>query len=407
MDAQALGRYLRETREAKELTLEDAEQALRIRSRILESFELGDFTVADASPVQIRGFIRNYAHYLGLDEERIIQFYESALLELEQSRRGKKRGKRDSQTRPLVAPRAITDTNPSLPVVPTVVERRNGGTGILVRLVMILIALAALSVIVLVVVALVNEIQADTQVTPVAPDLLAQLPPSPIFTLAPTFTPRPTLTLIPGAQQNFSGSGILVTMEITQRTWLRVVVDNVETYIGVARPGDIIEYPAQAVITVTASNAEALDVVYNGQPQGVLGGRGQKVDLTFTPEGMDVVSSPGFGPTAEFSPTPFPTSAVDLGATIQALTPTSTPGPSPTPTNTPTITLTPSNTFTPSDTPTSTSTPTNTLPPTSTPTLTHTPLPTDTPIPTATPSPTAVLPPRVTPENQPPTKGGA
>jgi len=54
MDALALGRYLREAREAKELTLEDAERTLRIRRRVLEAFELGDFNVIDASPVQIR-----------------------------------------------------------------------------------------------------------------------------------------------------------------------------------------------------------------------------------------------------------------------------------------------------------------------------------------------------------------
>lgn len=61
MDALALGRYLREAREAKELTLDDAERTLRIRQRVLEAFELGDFRVMDASPVQIRGFIGNYA----------------------------------------------------------------------------------------------------------------------------------------------------------------------------------------------------------------------------------------------------------------------------------------------------------------------------------------------------------
>ena len=41
MDAQALGRYLRETREAKELTLDEAARALRIRQRVLELFEAG------------------------------------------------------------------------------------------------------------------------------------------------------------------------------------------------------------------------------------------------------------------------------------------------------------------------------------------------------------------------------
>lgn len=55
MDALALGRYLRETRETKELTLEDAEATLHIRRRILEAFELGDFTVSGVSDVQVRG----------------------------------------------------------------------------------------------------------------------------------------------------------------------------------------------------------------------------------------------------------------------------------------------------------------------------------------------------------------
>ena len=59
MDAQALGRYLRQSRDAKELTLEEAERALHIRRRVLDSFELGDFNIPDMSVVQIRGFIRN------------------------------------------------------------------------------------------------------------------------------------------------------------------------------------------------------------------------------------------------------------------------------------------------------------------------------------------------------------
>src|SRR5262245_22442097 len=129
MDAQALGRYLRQSREAKELTLEEAEQALRIRRRILESFELGEFSLPDFSPVQIRGFMRNYAHYLGLDEERVLEYSAAALLEGTRRGRRKKKSKRTEQPSASssarstqsgipVAPRSITDTNPSLPVVP-------------------------------------------------------------------------------------------------------------------------------------------------------------------------------------------------------------------------------------------------------------------------------------------------
>jgi hypothetical protein len=151
---------------------------------------------------------------------------------------------------------------------------------------------------------------------------------------------------------------------------------------------------------VTASNAEALNVTYNGQRQATFGGRGQRVDIVFTEDNVEITTGPGFDPTSEFSPTPLPTSDIDVGALIAELTPTNTPGPSPTATLTPSVTFTPSNTPLPSDTPTVTFTPSNT--PTETDTPTITPTPTD----TLTPTPTAILPPRVTQEGLPPTKEG-
>ncbi|MBI5671605.1 MAG: DUF4115 domain-containing protein [Chloroflexi bacterium] len=414
MDAQSLGRYLRETREARELTLDDAEQSLRIRRRILESFELGDFTVRDASAVQIRGFIRNYARYLGLDEDRVVAHYDASLVEA-QRRNGKRRGKRDTQPFAPVGPRSITDTNPALPpvVVAPVRERRGS---FLNTLALLLVALAAVAVIVFVAAQLITQ-PPDTTVPP-GPDgdILVELPSSPTFTPMPTFAigPTPTPLAIAGAAQVYDGRGVLVTINMVQRSWLRIISDGVEQFAGVARPGQPpLEYRANESVSITASNAEALVVTYNGQPQGAFGGRGQKVDITFTMNGVQVSSGPGFDPTSEFTPTPPPTSAIDVQGMIAALTPSNTPGPSPTASDTPTasftptITLTPSITPTPSDTPTITPTPSNTAPPTNTLPPTRTPLPTSTPTATRTPlppTPTAVLPPRVTQEGLPPTK---
>lgn len=398
MDAQALGRYLRESREARELTLDDAEQALRIRRRILEAFEQGDFAVADASYPQIRGFIRNYARYVGLDEERVAQLYDAALLESKRGkRRGKRRkGKRGTQPLDLAAPRSITDTDPSLPAVTMgAYDQPRRGRSLLTTLVMLLVGLAALAVIVFVTAQLLQQSAQDAAVTGTGSNILAQLPPSPTFTPFVTNTPLPSPTPLRRAQQAYTGQGILVTIEITQRSWIRLVADDVEQFVGIATPGMILEYPAQSRITVTASNAEGLLVTYNGQTQPTLGGRGQKVDLTFTVDNMDVAFGPGFEPTPEFSPTPLPTSAIDVGALIAALTPSNTPGPSPTPTDTP------SDMPTPSDTPTITPTPSDT------PTATDTPSITPTPTETLTPTPTAILPPRVTQEGLPPTKEGA
>ncbi len=387
MDAQSLGRYLRESRTAREITLDDAESVLRIRRRVLEAFEAGDFDATDASPVQVRGFIRNYAAFLGLDPDRVVEYYEVAIRGGGRKRRFLRRKRKTSE--PL-APLKITDTPPSLPAVtfPDREYARPGG-GFLNRLVIILLSLAAVVVIVFVTVQLV--IIPGTMPDPysVPPEVL-QIQVAPTLTLLPTFTPANLPTEVPSPQQAYTGQGVMVTIEFSQRSWVRLSTDGIERYTGIALPEvTVLEYQANERIDVTAGNAGGLIVVYNGQAQGSFGRRGQQVDITFMPDRMDVSSAPGFEPTPEYSPTPEPTSE-SLAATLLAeLTPSNTPGPSPTPT------------LTPSETPTLTYTPTATFTPSITPT------PSDTPTITPTPSPTAILPPRVTQPNLTPTKDGA
>ena len=264
---------------------------------------------------------------------------------------------------------------------------------------MLLVAVAALAIIAFVVVQLIGTPEDTSNEDPAGLEILGNLPSSPTYTPIPTLTPAPTLTPILGPQQNYNGQGVLVTIEFTQRTWIRISSDGVERYVGIALPDQPpLEYPASNNVTVTASNAEALQVVWNGQAQPIFGGRGQKVDIVFGLTDIQVSSGPGFDATSEFTPTALPTSGIDVNAAIAALTPTVTPGPSPTPTLTPTITPTPS------DTPTTTPTPSDTPTETSTPTLTYTPTITPSPTLTLTPTATAILPPRVTQEGLPPTK---
>jgi cytoskeletal protein RodZ len=64
----SLGQTLRAAREGKRWDLARAERETRIRARYLAALEAGDY--ADLpDPVYTRGFIRNYARWLGLDPE--------------------------------------------------------------------------------------------------------------------------------------------------------------------------------------------------------------------------------------------------------------------------------------------------------------------------------------------------
>jgi len=65
-----------EARLARGISLEEAERATKIRRRYLEAIEAGDFAQLPDGPPG-RGFVRNYARYLGLDPEAAIHLLES------------------------------------------------------------------------------------------------------------------------------------------------------------------------------------------------------------------------------------------------------------------------------------------------------------------------------------------
>lgn len=435
MDLLSLGRYLRESREAHERTLEDAEAALKIRRRILESFEAGEFDQPDLSTVQVRGFIRNYARYLSLDGDKIVGYYEAAKLEASQPAKSRQRHeprpkrRRNKQTvapvpdpqrqsdEQLVAAKSITDTDPSLPTVPDtyltlndeIELRRRRRLNTLNRTVIFLVSAAALSLSALVAYQIVQR-PTGAIIVETVPDIL--LEPS----LTPTFTPLPSATSIQQAfaptqqlppTQIYSGQGIMVSVLMRQRTWIRVVADGEERFVGVAPPDSTLPViEALQRVEITASNADALLITYNGQPQRSFGQRGQRIDIVFTATGVEVSSGITFEPTSVATATFVPTADIDVGALIEAQTPTITPGPSLTPTLTQLPTLTPIPSVTPTFTPPPTNTPTITPTEGPSPTATATVTPTITQTPSVTPTSTVVLPPRNTPVNLTPTKDG-
>lgn len=69
-----LGSWLVRAREARGLTLEDAERDTRISRRYLQALEAEQFEVIPA-PVYARGFLRSYSQYLGLDPEDMLALF--------------------------------------------------------------------------------------------------------------------------------------------------------------------------------------------------------------------------------------------------------------------------------------------------------------------------------------------
>ena len=302
MDAAALGRYLRESREARELSLDDAVQKLRIRKPTLEAFERGEFQVGE-STVQVRGMLRNYARFLQLDEERVLQFYESSL---DNDRRKRRRGHK-KKTQELAAPRKITDTPPALPAVK--LERPATGGGIFAFLRVMAMLLVSAASIVIIAFVVYDTIFNENSVTEVAdadlaPLLVQSLTPTQTYT--PTWTPPPTRSAEEISALNIV-SGVQIILEMTQRSWVQITVDDVERYTGILEPGERQRYDANQSVEINAANAAALAINFNGLEQPTFGERGERIILTFTQNGVFADGESALSPTPTATFTAIPT----------------------------------------------------------------------------------------------------
>lgn len=71
-----LAKRIREAREAKGLTALDVERAMHIRSRYIKAIDAGDFAQLPDGPAG-RGFVKNYARFVGLDSEEALSLFEA------------------------------------------------------------------------------------------------------------------------------------------------------------------------------------------------------------------------------------------------------------------------------------------------------------------------------------------
>lgn len=71
---ESVGELLRSEREAQEKTLDDVAKATKMSAGILEAIESDRFSVLPA-PVYVKGHLRTYARFLGLDEDDVIDKY--------------------------------------------------------------------------------------------------------------------------------------------------------------------------------------------------------------------------------------------------------------------------------------------------------------------------------------------
>jgi len=355
----ALGEQLKAVRLERGLSLQEVAEKTRIRQRFLEGFEVGR-PDPSLTPVQVSGFLRNYATYLHLDLDAMLLAYRHALANSPKSGLFRKKSQTPPPSAPLIPIRGASPvkTPPqALPKVPTspistVVPPVGGGfqlsllTGLGGLLVLGLALGAGFTLLNL----LGSDLtQAESTRAPAPLVIQVNTPtvdPKGGVTLAPSLTPTasspsaagfliPTLTpLGTTAALNLEGaSGLSLSILAVQRSWVRVVLDGQVAYEGILRPDTQLDnLRATESITLRTANAGGLEVLLNNQPLGVLGGRGQLYEQTFTLAGL-ALSTPNLPPGAQIpqtgiTPSPSPLATLIPENTL-ASPPSATPAPLP------------------------------------------------------------------------------
>ena len=268
----SLGIWLRRTREARQLDLQDAEQALRIRRRYLQALEVGDFE-ALPGPIQARGFLRNYARYLGLPVEDVLARYDAEV-------EGHPVQPRISMRVPDRLQR--TGERTWAPPPPTIEEearevRANSSGSLLRILVGVLIFFG------LVTVGSLAWLQFESgRATPVPPVTSAtevvEGADAASPTASPTVTATPSFPVLPEGE-------VRVRLVPRSHAWISISADSQVVFQGVAETSQVLVAEADEILIVSTGNGGAFDLTINGTDWGPLGEQGEVVRRAWTPEG--------------------------------------------------------------------------------------------------------------------------
>jgi len=288
----AFGENLRREREMRGVSLEEISAATKISLRFLDAIERDDFATLPGG-IFSRSFVRSYARYLGLDDERVVAEFQLAArpqtdFDLHRIPAGNTTTSRPVSHTPMIAtgiaivllagsyvlyrysqraleapiPSASPEVATPKPAAPSP-QPAPPASG----------AVSALP----------GVNPATGEVTPptTAPQSAAAKPvagtPASVSTAPPLSTPpTPPEATTPGNGE------LVLQVAATDRAWVAVDADGKTVLQRVLNPNEVETLRAQKSFDVTAGNAQAVILTLNGQTLKPLGRRGEVKTLHLT-----------------------------------------------------------------------------------------------------------------------------
>lgn len=256
-----IGDLLRRERERQNLSIKDIEKATSIRALYIDAIEKGEYKTLPGE-VYAKGFVRNYANYLKLNANEIVNAFNEEMHPQEEmqesagSSSAEEARQEQSSERNREEYRGPKIT--SLESYP--MEKKSHGVrnALMVAAAVFVVAFAALI-----------AFGGDEEPSAPAPRAKTQTQQGQKQTEA---APKP------------AADGVEMKLSFTDRCWTEVVVDGKTEFEGTAEKGKVLTLKGKDKVRITAGNAGALHYSLNGKDMGAIGQKGEVVEKTFTKE---------------------------------------------------------------------------------------------------------------------------
>ncbi len=255
---ETLGEFLQQIRQQRGITLEQAASQTKISLRMLRALEQNDFTQIP-SEVFVKGFVRSYARFLGLDEREVIRRYPESI------------SKFNAKIPEVEAPKDLSVHSPS---------KQGWAIKLMVGVVVVLMGMTIYGRLSLPPKPSVQDTvfaPREEKITDVVPQPSEQSTTFPVglSVNVPGLSKPPTEDL--KASSPTHGEDLILLIEATERSWVMAHIDNQMIKEVLLQPGERIRWQAKTKFILTLGNAGGIKLELNGKTLDPLGPSGKVV----------------------------------------------------------------------------------------------------------------------------------
>lgn len=279
-----IGAALEKARRQHGLSLDEVEQATKIRKRYLQGLENDDYGVLPDA-VYVQGFVKTYANYLGLDGEELASELKRRRLPRRERHANHTRAGKGGFDEPLITPGGLAGAE----------KRRISGKAVFSLL-------ASILLIVLVIGALYyvgrgsrvpdannSEPAPRSEQASQKPDGIKDKKPTPAVSSDGSTKTSKEKAASPKVEKAAAAPAASESVEVAVSVegapaWIRVLSDGTVVYEQIAEPGFTETFEADEKVSISTGNAGAVSLTVNGRDAGTMGAAGAVVSREFTPE---------------------------------------------------------------------------------------------------------------------------